>query len=237
MSVRWVLTGGSVLAHAGIVLALGEIRPLERSVATAVQIVEVPSPEPAAPATEPEPPPPPPPAADPPLERPAAPQASHQAAPPPDAAPKAEQAPADLPDFGLELSGGGEGPGLAVARPRETSAPPPRTAQKTLTPESPARRAASDPCEEERAKPKLVHLPQPTYTEAARAAGAEGRVRVQMTVDEAGKVVDVKTLAGLGYGLDEAALQAARAATFEAAIRCGKPARSTFTVAIRFSAS
>lgn len=237
MSVRWVLTGGSVLAHAGIVLALGEIRPPETSVATAVQIVETPTVEPPAPPeVEPEPPPPPP--VDPPQERPAAPQASAPAAPPPEAAPRAEQAPAELPDFGLELSGGGEGgPGLAVARPREASAPPPRTAQKTLAPETPARRAASDPCEEGRAKPKLVHLPQPAYTESARAAGIEGKVRVQMTVDEAGKVIDVKALAGLGHGLDEAALQAARAATFEAAVRCGKPTRSTFTIAIRFSAS
>jgi periplasmic protein TonB len=67
------------------------------------------------------------------------------------------------------------------------------------------------------------------------AAGIEGKVRVQLTVDETGRVVDVKLLQGLGYGLDEAALAAARQAEFEPAVRCGKAARATFNISMRFT--
>jgi periplasmic protein TonB len=78
-------------------------------------------------------------------------------------------------------------------------------------------------------------VPQPLGTEAARAAGIEGKVRVQLTVDETGHVVDVKLLQGLGYGLDEAALAAAKRAEFEPALRCGKPTRATFNISMRFT--
>ena len=78
-------------------------------------------------------------------------------------------------------------------------------------------------------------MPQPAYTPQALEAGVEGKVRIQFTVDETGLVVDVRLLAGLGYGLDEAALAAARQATFEAAVRCGKPVSATFTVSMRFT--
>jgi protein TonB len=79
-------------------------------------------------------------------------------------------------------------------------------------------------------------VPQPVYTDAARAAGVEGKVRVELTVDETGRVIDVKLIAGLGQGLDEAALSAARNASFSPAQRCGRPVRATFTIAMRFSA-
>jgi protein TonB len=42
-------------------------------------------------------------------------------------------------------------------------------------------------------------------------------------------------IAGLGHGLDEAALEAARASTFEPGTRCGKAAVTTFTIGMRFS--
>jgi len=60
---------------------------------------------------------------------------------------------------------------------------------------------------------------------------------VELTVDETGRVVEVRVLQGLGYGLDEAALAAARSATFEPALRCGKPSRATFTISMRFTAA
>jgi protein TonB len=112
--------------------------------------------------------------------------------------------------------------------------------QKTATP---VRRAlaqaplpAIDDCADPPAKPKPVSVPQPAYTEAARAAAVEGKVRVELTVDEAGRVVSVRVLSGLGHGLDEAAVAAAKAATFQPAVRCGKPTRATFTISMRFSA-
>ena len=50
-------------------------------------------------------------------------------------------------------------------------------------------------------------------------------------------LIGVRVLSGLGYGLDEAALAAAQSASFEPAVRCGKPARATFTISMRFSSS
>src|ERR1700722_11124777 len=136
-----------------------------------------------------------------------------------------------LPDFGLSLSGGG--PGLAV--PSGGGGGPAATTDSKATVLSRATAARSDDCADPPAKPKLLSRPSPTYTDAARAAGISGKVRVEITIDEGGRVVSVRLLQGLGYGLDEAALAAARAMTFEAAVRCGKPASATFKIGFNFS--
>ena len=59
-----------------------------------------------------------------------------------------------------------------------------------------------------KAKPQA--LIQAAYSDDARAAGIEGRVRVQITIDASGAVVDTKLVSGLGHGLDEAALASLR---------------------------
>jgi protein TonB len=147
-----------------------------------------------------------------------------------------------LPDFGLSLSGGVGGDGIALpagpiaAKQSAQKAAPERVVKRTLSPVG-AATPGSDSCEEPLTKPKPVSVPQPAVTEAARAAGVEGKVRVELTVDETGRVVEVRVLQGLGYGLDEAALAAARSATFEPALRCGKPTRATFTISMRFTAA
>ncbi|MBX3189511.1 MAG: TonB family protein [Labilithrix sp.] len=229
MSFRWVLIGGSLLAHGGIVVALGGIRAPASLAATAIEVTET-TREPPPPARVEAPPPP----------SELAPRARSRAkateAPPADVAPKTPSSSlANLPDFGLELSGGGAPGGLAVARPAD---PAPRAAPVTKTLErTPAPQKDADGCAEGPSKPKLLDLPRPTYTEAARAAGLEGKVRVELTVDESGRVVAVRALSTLGLGLDEAALAAAKAASFEPAMRCGRPSRSTFTISIRFAAS
>jgi periplasmic protein TonB len=122
--------------------------------------------------------------------------------------------------------------GSARSGPR--AAPAGRPVAKRVLPVA-AAAGGLDPCEDPPAKPKPRNVPQPAGTEAARAAGVEGKVRVQLTVDESGRVIDVKLLQGLGYGLDEAALSAARQAEFEPAVRCGKPSRATFNISMRFT--
>jgi periplasmic protein TonB len=165
----------------------------------------------------------------------AAPRAAHarSAAPKVAAAANAQaSSPADaLPDFGLSLSGGG--PGLAV--PSGGGGGPAATTASKAKVLSRAGATRPDDCADPPAKPKLLSRPSPTYTDAARAAGISGKVRVEITVDEGGRVVSVRLLQGLGYGLDEAALAAARAMTFEAAVRCGRPASATFKIGFNFS--
>ncbi len=233
MSFRWALIGGSLLAHGGLVVALGGIRTPVAIEATSIEVTE--SKRQPPPAAQVEPPPPPPPVDEPP-QRPRKAKAA-DAPPPPEAPPTATQPQAlgNLPDFGLELSGGGGQGGIKVLAPGPTTRAPAAPVAKTLSKAAPAK--PTDACADPPAKPKLLNLPQPVYTQAARASGLEGKVRVQLTVDESGKVVDVQALSSLGQGLDEAALAAARGATFEPAIRCGRPSRSTFTISIRFSAS
>jgi protein TonB len=232
---RWVLIGGSLLAHGGLVVLLGVIRAPVTHAATSIEVTE----------TKKDLPPPPPPKVETPApvqKRAEAPQNRQRAKAaepkPADTLPKPGAAPklGDLPDLGLELSGG-NGPPLGLP-PAVNTAPASRaTAPMAKTLQAPPPPKEADACSEAAGKPKLLRLPQPAYTEAARAAGVEGKVRVEITVDESGRVAGVRVLSALGHGLDEAALAAARAASFQAATRCGKPVRSTFTVSIRFSAS
>jgi len=167
------------------------------------------------------------------LTRRAAPAAEAEAQPP-----KAADTPAafdGLPDFGVSLTGGVNGTGVALPVGGGGPAREQRSVEKVLRKAAPvAATLPSDGCDEPPAKPKYISLQQPSYTDDAIAAAIEGKVRVQLTVDETGKVVDVKLIAGLGHGLDEAALAAARRATFEPALRCGKPTQATFTITMRF---
>ena len=169
------------------------------------------------------------------LARRAAPAPAEAEAPPP---PKASDTPAfdGLPDFGVSLTGGVNGTGIALPVGGGGTARGERAIEKVLRKAAAPVAAAlpSDGCDEPAAKPKPISVPQPGYTDDAQAAAVEGKVRVQLTVDETGKVVDVKLIAGLGHGLDEAALAAARRATFEPALHCGKPTQATFTISMRF---
>jgi protein TonB len=222
----------SLVVHGALAVSLGYVEVRASRAATAIEIAETVAKkkEPPPPAkVEPEPPKP---------EKAArrTPRAAPVAAPEPLPAAPSEPVPAAGPegfsDFGLSLSGGIGGVPIAqrAAMPSEK---PERVAVKQL-----ARRALdNDPCSEPASKPKPRSVPQPKYPDAARSAGIEGKVRVELTVDESGRVVNVRVVQGLGYGLDEAAVTAARQASFEPALRCGKPTSATFTIAMRFTAS
>ena len=218
----------SLGAHALLGVALGSIPPPRHHEVIAITMAETKRPK-APPHVEPPPDPEPP--------QPTARPTRAKTAPPaakPEAAAPSKSAPASgldaLPDFGLSLSGG-TGGGLAIpsgggARPAVAPAAAKVLARAT---------AKADACDEPPAKPKLVSRPNPTYTDAARAAGVSGKVRVEITVDEQGRVVSVRVIQGLGYGLDESALAAARALTFEPAVRCGKPSAATFKIGFNFA--
>ena len=161
------------------------------------------------------------------------------APPPPDPIAAAHPALAAMPYFGFILSGnvlGGPG-GIAVPMggPAQASAEPAVHKEKTFgsTAERPA--AAADDCQEDLVKAKPQALIQAAYSDDARAAGIEGRVRVQITIDASGAVVDAKLVSGLGHGLDEAALAAAKRMSFSPATRCGKAVQSTFMYTTRFA--
>ena len=57
--------------------------------------------------------------------------------------------------------------------------------------------------------PELIHEVLPTYPDAAIAAGVEGDVQVELTIEADGSAGEPTVIAGLGHGCDEAALEAA----------------------------
>lgn len=219
-----MLYGVSFALHASLGIGVTELEPPKEPERIAIKVVDVKKPKPKA--EEPPPPPPPPPVEAP--KRPAPRPKAVEAPPPPAPA-------ATAPTFGIAMTGAVGMGGVAVpvgdslAAPRE---PPKRVAEaKTLV--EPKR--AEDACGEAATKPKPIKLDRPEYTEEARAAGIEGKVRVELTVDATGAVKQAKVLESLGHGLDEAALRAVQEAMFEPALQCGKPVAATFVVSIRFS--
>ena len=229
MAGRTYLFAISLAAHAVLGATLAAIPARARHEIIAISMSETKKPKPVV-HSDPTPPPEAP--------RPAAHQVRAKAAPPTpkvvDVAPASADAPSGdaLPDFGISLSNGASG-GLAVPAARPIApAPIAATTTKTL---SRTARTQTDDCDEPPAKPRLLSRPTPAYTDEARAAGVAGKVRVEITVDEHGSVVAVRVLQGLGHGLDEAAVAAARAMTFEPAVRCGRHASATFKVGFNFS--
>ncbi|GIV58930.1 M56 family metallopeptidase [Rhodocaloribacter litoris] len=73
------------------------------------------------------------------------------------------------------------------------------------------------------------------YPEIARKAGVEGRVIVQFTVDEEGRVVDPEVVRGIGAGCDEEAIRAVMEARFVPGMQGGKvvPVRMTIPISFR----
>ncbi|MEO6601213.1 MAG: TonB family protein [Polyangiaceae bacterium] len=159
------------------------------------------------------------------------------APPPPDPVAAAHPALAAMPDFGINLSGGPAGPGgiaVPTGNPRGPVATAAPIKEKTFG-STAAPAVAADDCAEDIVKAKPQGFVQPTYTDDARTAGIEGRVRVKISIDASGAVTDVAVVSGLGHGLDESAIAAARRMSFSPATKCGKAVPSTFIFSSRFA--
>jgi periplasmic protein TonB len=226
----FILYATSLLVHAiagGALAGMDGTRPppevthiTMRSVPAKPQAEEPPPPEPEPEVAEPEP-----------IARPSTPPPT----PPPVAAPAAPAAPAE---FGVALGNlGAGGPGgiaVPVGNPGASEVPRvTRTAERQVAPVAP--QATEPGCPEPDTRPRPLSMPRPAYTEAARAAAVEGRVRIELTVDESGNITSKRVVASLGHGLDEAALSAVEGARFEPAMHCGSAVASTFVLSVRFT--
>jgi protein TonB len=231
---RSALIFGSLAVHAAFAVGIGQIDVKKVHAATAIQYAETQKKKPPEPAKiDPTPPPPAKPERAALAHRAAAPEPAE--APPPSKAPPST-ALDSAPDFGLSLSGTGDGTGIAlpVAGRAPAGDSTPHAVRKLVPVAIP--NAALDDCLDPPTKPRpRGAIQQPAFTSEALAAGIVGKVRVQISVDETGRVIDVKLIQGLGYGLDEAALAAARKASFEPALHCGKPERATVKLAFSFT--
>ncbi len=74
----------------------------------------------------------------------------------------------------------------------------------------------------------------PSYPEAAKRAGIEGTVELEVAIDAAGKVTDVEVVRGLPLGLSESAAESVRRWTWRPARAASGPVASRKTVRIRF---
>lgn len=74
-----------------------------------------------------------------------------------------------------------------------------------------------------------------SYPEQAREAGLEGVVKLTLTVDEQGKVVEASVAKGLGLGLDEEAVRRVKRFKFNPGRRGGVPVTMSTTFSVRFT--
>ncbi|HET9934523.1 MAG TPA: energy transducer TonB [Polyangiaceae bacterium] len=95
-------------------------------------------------------------------------------------------------------------------------------------------RVSQDVCSEDLKKARLIRQVQPKYSNTASLANVRGVIRLELDIDERGVVQRVHVVRGLGYGLDESAVEAAKKIEFSPATLCGKPVSSKFTLAFRY---
>jgi TonB family protein len=82
--------------------------------------------------------------------------------------------------------------------------------------------------------PSLMREVKPDYTDEARRRNVTGDVVLEIVVMVDGTVGDVRVLDGLGYGLDQRAVDAVRQWRFSPARRLGQPVDVLVEVAVEF---
>ena len=80
---------------------------------------------------------------------------------------------------------------------------------------------------------KAISLPKPDYPPDARAAGTEGVVVIQVTVDEQGNVTEARAISGPKQ-LQDVAVNAALQAKFSPTLLSGEPVRVTGVIVYNF---
>jgi protein TonB len=82
---------------------------------------------------------------------------------------------------------------------------------------------------------RIISLPEPAYPVLSRKKGEEGRVVLELEISAGGKVLRAQIAASSSYPrLDRAALESARKALFDPALKDGKKVGSVTRVAYRF---
>jgi protein TonB len=82
--------------------------------------------------------------------------------------------------------------------------------------------------------PKLLHDPEPEYSEEARQAGFSANLSLSIVVDKEGKAKDFQVLKPAGLGLDEKAIQAVQNWKFKPAEKNSEPGAARLTVKVSF---
>ncbi|MGB8295755.1 MAG: TonB family protein [Polyangia bacterium] len=140
--------------------------------------------------------------------------------PPPTERPATGTDTTTTPVFGISMestSSAGTGPALPVGNTLQTKPTHAKVAAAEVKP-----LAAPVAAYEVTKMPLPIGTCAGKYTEEALQAGLEGTVILDFVVGEDGRVRDVKVVQGLGHGLTEAAVRAAKACRFTIGERDGK---------------
>src|SRR5450432_1662943 len=82
--------------------------------------------------------------------------------------------------------------------------------------------------------PRLIKKLEPAYTEEARAAKIAGTVLLQIVIEPNGTATDLQLLKGVGFGLDEKAVEAINQWRFQPGTRNGVPVPVQATIEVNF---
>lgn len=237
--------GVSLVLHGGLYAfsAYAKVQERKKETIISMEVVRTPPPKPPAP-----PPPPPEPEKAPEPEKPKPPPpkvaVKPPPPPPPNTPPPAEPPPPDAKPppikIGISLSSTSAGGDFAVGvgntlygKPDDKAADP--TSVKPYAAPAEVKKAPYVPVTRVSKKPRqLSDGGKVPYPPSARKAGIEGEVRLQLAIDETGKVVRVKVLDGPGYGLEEAAEKAAYRWRFEPALLDGDPVATEISITYEF---
>lgn len=223
---RLVITAlASIAGHVVLARALDALPPRDEKPRARVEVRVVEAPKPPPPEPPPPPPEPPPPAPIPETPR-VKPRPTARVAKPAPTPTESPAAPIDQtsttadpnakPMFGVSMS--------STSSAGKVEAPVGNTSRPTPTTGTPGEAKPLAPA----AAHEVTKMPLPQgrcagkYTEAARAAGLEGVVVLDLIVDETGKTRDIVVVEGLDHGLTEAAIAALRACRFSPGERDGQ---------------
>jgi TonB family protein len=82
--------------------------------------------------------------------------------------------------------------------------------------------------------PHAIFMPDPEYSEQARKKKIQGTVVISLTVTVDGTTRDIKVVKGVGYGLDEKAVEAVSRWKFSPALKDGEPIEKEMSVEVAF---
>jgi protein TonB len=122
---------------------------------------------------------------------------------------------------------------LSISTNKESAAPPETNTKKLTAPDEQEVFAVVEQA------PKLKGgyaslLNAIQYPEEARLKNIEGRVFVQFIIDTEGKVRTPEVIRGIGYGCDEAALEAVKQLEFEPGVQRGRTVNVRYSLPIVF---
>jgi len=84
-------------------------------------------------------------------------------------------------------------------------------------------------------KAQILSKPEPLYTEEARQKGVKGTIRLRLALSFDGQVRHILVVKGLGEGLTQMAVNAARGIKFTPATKDGRPVSQFVTIEYNFN--